>query len=72
MSTNVEQKIFTYIVTLEKTNEELLNTLKKCVELLTKLTPSVPDPHGWQEMLDTFQKTIKLGEKIVKRESTLH
>jgi len=71
LSTEVEQKIFTYIITLEKTNEELLNTLKKCVELLTKFTPSAPDPHGWQEMLDTFQETIKVGERIVGRKSTL-
>jgi mannose-6-phosphate isomerase class I len=72
LSTEIEEKIFTYIATLEKTNEELLNTLKKCVELLTKFTPSVPDRHGWQDMLNTFQETIKVGERIVVRKSTLH
>jgi len=72
LSTKIEQKIFTYIATLEKTNEELLNTLKKCVKLLSEFTPSVPDPHGWQEMLGTFRETIKVGERIVGRKSTLH
>lgn len=72
MNTNVEQKIFTYIATLEKTNEELLNTLKKCVEVLTGFSSFVPDPHGWQEMLDAFRQTIKVGEKILGEKPTLH
>jgi len=71
LSTELMQKIFTYIATLEKTNEELLNTLKQSVELLTKFTPSVPDPHAWQDMLNTFQETIKVGERIVG-EKTVH
>jgi len=71
LSTEIEEKIFTYIATLEKTNEALVNTLKECVKLLTEFTPSVPDPYGWQEMLDTFQETIKVREMIVG-EKTMH
>jgi len=71
LSTDIEQKIFTYIATIEKTNEQLVNTLKQCVELLTEFIPSVPDPHAWQEMLDTFRETIKVGERIVG-EKTVH
>jgi hypothetical protein len=63
LSKELDQKIFYYIATLEKANEEPINSLKKCVELLTELKPSVPDPVGWQEMLDVFQKTIKVVKK---------
>ena len=72
MSQEIEQKIFDYISLLENTNEQLVKTLKKCVELLTEFKSSVPDPKSWQEMLDVFQKTIKVGERIVGKKPTLH
>ena len=63
---NIEQKIFNYITALENTNEELLNTLKKSVEVLTQFKPWVPDPYGFQEMLNLFHETIKIGERTVE------
>ncbi len=72
MSKELDQKIFNYITLLESTNEELVNTLKKCVELLGQFKSSVPDPKGWQEMLDVFQETIKVGKRIVGKKPTLH
>ena len=66
-----EQKIFNYITALENTNEELLNALKKCVEALTQFKPWVPDPYGFQEMLNLFHETIKVGERTME-EKTLH
>jgi hypothetical protein len=60
-----DQKLYDYITALEDANEEFLKTLKYCVSLLTQIKPSVPDPKGWQEMLDKFQETIKVGERIV-------
>ncbi len=71
MSKDPAQELFEYIAALENANEELVNTLKKCVEVLTQFKSSVPNPEGWQEMLDIFQKTIKAGERIVG-EKTLH
>jgi hypothetical protein len=65
LSKDPTQKLFEYIALLENANEQLVKTLKKCVELLTEFKPSVPDPERWQEMLDVFQKTIKAGERIV-------
>ena len=65
MSEDPTQKISHYISTLEDTNEELLKTLKYSVKVLTAIKPSAPNPKRWQEMLDTFQKTIKVGERIV-------
>ena len=71
MNEKLDQKIFNYIALLEKTNEEFVKTLKKCVELLTEFKSSVPDPQSWQEMLDVFQETIRVGERIVGGK-TLH
>ena len=71
MSRDPTQKLFEYIALLEHTNKELVETLKKCVALLTQFKSSVPDPQGWQEMLDVFQNTIKAGERAVG-EKTLH
>ena len=71
MSKDPTQKLFEYIAALENTNEEFVKTLKKCVEVLTEFKSSVPNPEGWQEMLDVFQETIKVGERIVG-EKTLH
>jgi len=51
---------------LEDTNKELVKTLKKSVELLTQVKPSVLDSQGWQEMLDVFKETIKVGERVVR------
>ena len=71
MSKELDEKIFNYVAALEQTNDELVKTLKKCVALLTQFKSSVPDPQGWQEMLDVFEKTIKAGERAVG-EKTLH
>lgn len=71
MSEDPAQKLFDYIAALENTNEELVKTLKQCVELLAQFKSFVSDPQGWQEMLDVFRKTIRAGERIVG-EKTLH
>lgn len=65
LNKELDQKILTYIATLEDINEELLKSLKYCVKLLTQIKPSVRNPQSWQEMLDVFQKTIRTGERIV-------
>ena len=72
MSENPTQKLFEYISLLENVNEQLVNTLKRCIEVLTELKSSVPDPDGWQDMLNTFRETIKVGERIVGKKPTLH
>jgi len=71
VSEEFNQKLFDYIALLENSNEELFKTLKKCVGLLTEFKTSVPDTKGWQEMLDLFQETIRVGERIVG-EKTIH
>ena len=65
MSKDPTQKIFKYIAKVEDTNEELLKSLKYSVAVLKEIKPSAPNPQKWQEMLDTFNETIKVGERIV-------
>lgn len=59
MDDELREKVFDYIATLEKTNAELVETLKLCVEALSKFESSAPDPEGFQELMDTFHRTIK-------------
>jgi len=65
LSKDTTQKILDYIATSEDTNGEWLKSLKYSVAVLTEIKPSVPDKKGWQEMLTTFQETIKVRERIV-------
>ena len=66
MSTDPTQKLSKYIATLEDINEEFLKSLKYSVKVLKEIKAQVPNPKRWQEMLDTFDKTIKVGERIVR------
>lgn len=67
----LEPRISNYTEALERLNEQLVFTLKKCVELLELFKPMVGDPLGWQEMLDMFQDTIKVAESTIE-EKALH
>ena len=63
-SSEYEKALWDYIATLESTNHALLNTVKECVKVMTAMKGIVPDPIGWQKMLERFQDTINAGEKI--------
>ena len=65
MDKELDQKEFDYITALEDTNEDLLTSLKYRVAVLKEIKPSAPNTQKWQEMLDTFNETIKVGERIV-------
>ena len=69
MAKESEQKMFAYIDALEKTNKQLVISLKLCVELLSTLQPEVPDQKKWQSMLKEFEKIIEVGEKLVDKET---
>jgi hypothetical protein len=58
MDYEIREKVFEYIATLERTNAELVETLKLCVDALSKFESAAPDPEGFQELMDTFHKTI--------------
>ena len=71
MTKDATQKLFEYISLLETVNEQIVYTLKRCIELLTEFTPSVPDQKGWQEMLDMFQEVITVAGKTLEKK-TIH
>ena len=66
-----DKKLWDYIATLEAMNQTLLDTVKERVKVMTALKGIVPDPIGWQAMLDRFQDTIEAGEKVSLKK-TLH
>jgi len=70
LQTKLNQKVFDYITTLEKTNEVLIKTLKYCVSILAEIKPSAQDPKEWQQMLNRLQETINLGEKIISEKTS--
>ena len=43
MDKEAEQKMLEYMVALEKTSEQLVKSLKLCVEVLTAMQPNVPE-----------------------------
>jgi hypothetical protein len=47
LETKLNQKVYDYITTLEKTNEVLIKTLKYCVAVLTEIKPSAQNPKEW-------------------------
>ena len=48
---------------------ELLKSIKYSVVILRKLKGAVPNPKEWQKMLDAFNETIKVGERIVREKT---
>jgi hypothetical protein len=71
MDYEIREKVFDYIATLERTNEELVETLKLCVDALSRFESSAPDPEGFQELMDTFHKTIR-GAVRTSEEKPFH
>jgi hypothetical protein len=69
LENKLNQKVYDYITTLEKTNEVLIKTLKYCVAVLAEIKPPAQDPKEWQQMLNRFQETINLGEKIMSEKT---
>ncbi|MBW1722069.1 MAG: hypothetical protein JRH13_14205 [Deltaproteobacteria bacterium] len=58
------QDLYDYLAELGRTYDELMDTLKLCVELLSGFKPMMPDPERWQAMLDMLEGKIKIGEKM--------
>jgi len=68
---NLSQKLFNYIILLQDTNKQPVKTLEMCVNLLDQFKSLVPDQESWQNMLDTFNETLKTGQRDIEEE-TLH
>ena len=69
-SMNQEKRMLEYITALEKTNKQLVTSLKLCVELLSTLPLEVPDQEKWQDMLKEFEKIVEVSEKIAEKRTS--
>ena len=69
MNQDQQQKMLEYVDGLEKTNKQLVISLKLCVELLSSMRPEVPDQQKWQSMLKEFEHIVAVGEKIVEKKT---
>ncbi len=69
MENNKEQ--FDYTTALERVNDQLVVTLKYCVELPAEFRFMSPDPDGWQDMIDNFTEVLETAESV-RDNKTLH
>jgi hypothetical protein len=60
-----------YIEALEATNDQLVIALKKCMELLADVKHPQAKQPGWKSMMEDFEELVRLGERVIKKE-TLH
>jgi len=65
------EQMIEYIQALEEGNKQLVYSLKQCLKLLANVPPEVADEDKWKDMLDDFNKIVKIGEKITM-DRTLH
>ena len=65
------EQMIEYIQALEAGNKQLVYSLKQCLKLLANVPPEVADEDKWKDMLDDFNKIVKIGEKITM-DRTLH
>jgi len=71
LNTVPSRKMLEYITALEETNDQLVKSLKLCVEVLTAMHPNVPDQEKWQSMVKEFENIIAISEKVVDKK-TIH
>ena len=64
-----DRRLFEYIALLEKMNDDLVKTLKQCTQLLSQFTEAVPNPEGFRELLNQLEEIIKVGERVVIKET---
>jgi hypothetical protein len=66
-----ENSVIEYIAALERVNDQLVKTLRFCINLLTEFKSRVHNPKEWQEMLDVFELTLNEAE-TAREKKTLH
>ena len=71
MTEKEKQEIYDYIAELGKVYDDLVHSLRLCIELLVSFKPLMPDPDAWQDMVDMLEHKIMVGERM-KRKSWVH
>ena len=66
-----ENSVLEYIAALEGVNDQLVTTLRFCINLLTEFKSYVPNPEEWQEMLNVFELTLNEAE-TAREDKTVH
>jgi hypothetical protein len=61
MDKELDQRMTNYIDALEKTIDQLVVSLKSCVELIGHLKPIEPDEEKWKSMMSD------VGERIAEQ-----
>ena len=67
MDKDLEQKMTNYIDALENTIDQLVFSLKSCVELIGHLKPIEPDEEKWKNMMSDLEGIIRVGERITQQ-----
>jgi len=60
------QELWDYVHAVEGVNVELVNALKQPIRLLEQFVDSVPDPVGWEKMLDDFRNVLDAAVRTNK------
>lgn len=67
MDKELEQNMLNYIDALENTIDQLVFSLKSCVELIGHLKPIEPDEERWKSMMSDLEEIIRVGERITEQ-----
>ena len=62
-----KQEMFDYMAELGKTYDDLINSLRLCVELLVSFKPLMPDSDAWQDMVEMLEQKIIAGERLKQK-----
>ena len=61
--------LLNYIAAVEGVNQQLVETLRFCFQLLTEFKAQVPDPEEWQKMLDMLTLTLHEAENAPEKKT---
>ena len=61
--------LLNYIAALEGVNQQLVETLRFCIQLLTEFKAQTPNPKEWQEMLNMLTLTLREAENTPEKKT---
>ena len=61
--------LLNYIAAVEGVNQQLVETLRFCIQLLTEFKAQVRDPKEWQEMLNMLTLVLHEAENAPEKKT---
>lgn len=58
--------LYDHLADLGRMYDDLMDSLRFCVDLLNGFKHVAPDPQEWQEILDRLEKKIMAGERLTR------